>query len=832
MKLFSKLFAVLVVFSVFISGIQVNAASRSIPREAYRLVELGFLDAADINTNQAQMSRALFVKTAVRMYLSNNAAPYYAEVDFEDVSPGGFASSEIQFALKAGLIEKTEYFYPENTISYDDAIKIMVKVLGYGIVAETEGNAGAALKAKILKGVNAKFEYKDALLLLDNALESPLMKPVSYGENYSAAVDKNSTLLTQSGIIRKKVDITKVDISDSRIEAGGVVYDIQNIDLATIPEGRAELYVRDRDDIVIYIDVLGDTKILYDFIEYVNDEESKDSIYPPAIKKISLRNSGETFYVEDDARITLNEKSAAGNYINTFAKIITKNNKIAKVEAYSLRVGGLIYRADKQKIKYATGEMAENVISGFDQLEELEIYVDGVRSSNMLDLKAEMVFDFWRNEDETKFIIVASSRTAEGRFERYDENSIFVDNIKYEVSETNKLIAQSYLSKKYSDREDYRQLLSNAVKIYIDDNKYVRFIEIDESLSEINEFYGVVLGVGSSGVFDEEYKVKVHKITGGTGEATYKTSSKMSDDSLSMDYVASVAKNYDGRGFLKFTLNRQDEIKKIEIPEYWGALATTNDIEDETTPRIGGVPLKKATMFALLEIDGQFAVKHVTWENLRGTRTANWSDMTIVSDFDIRYNPLPKFVALTKNSEYLCSYYTTLDVLKEIRRLPDDKSQLVFAAGAEYIVTNQFVTENKLTDRCFVRFRGKMLGENPLTFNSQTDVFDMSGEPETWRTEEYSPNRTSGFFKMDSIRFRDENVIQFETAGEPSEVYFLDEWQLVYEYNRHTRTFEKSSIENISKGYPVWYYVAEWPSPKSVQVIIYESTGMAPESGD
>lgn len=827
MKLCNKLFAVLVVFSIFISGIQVSAASRDIPREAYRLEGLGFLDAADLNVNQAQMSRALFVKTAVRLYLSGNAAPHYAEVDFKDVNPSGFASNEIQFALKAGLIEKADYFYPDNAISYDEAIKVIVKVLGYGPAAEAEGYVGAALKANVLKGVNAKFELKDALKLLDNALESPLMKPVSYGDDIMSAVVEDSTLLTGIGIVIKKVDITKVDVSNSRIEADGTIYFTENIDLGTIPEGRAEIYVRKNDDIVIYIDVLGDTKIVYDFIEYVNDEQSKSSIYPSAIRELSLRNSGETFEVEDNAKITLNEQAAAGNYINTFAKIIIKKDKIAKVEAYSLRVGGLIYRADPQKIKYATGEMAENVISGFEQVKELEIYVDGVRSSNMLDLKADMVFDYWCNADETKFIIVASSRTAEGRFESYGPDSIYIDDVEYEMSETHKPIAQSTVTKKYSDREDYTKALSKAVKIYIDDNKCVRFIKVDESLSEMNEFYGVVMGVGSSSALGGEYEVKVHKITGGAGEAIYKVSSKLNDGSLSMDYVASVAKDYDGRGFLKFTLNNQNEIKKIEVPEYWGSITTTNDIDDEATPRIEGVPLKKATMFALVDVDGEFTVKHITWENLKGTRTANWSAMTIVSDFNIRYNPLPRFVAVTRNCEQLCSYYTTMDVLEKIRKLPDDKSQLVFAAGARYTVTNEFVAENNLSDRCFVRFRDRMLGGNPFTVGAQ---YDMSGEPETWKTDEYSPDKTNGFFKMDSIRFRDENVIQFETAGEPSEVYFLDEWQLVYEYDRYTGKFLKSSVENISKGYPVWYYVAEWPTPKSVQVIIYENSGMVPKN--
>lgn len=823
MKLCNKLFAVLVVFSIFISGIQVSAASRDIPREAYRLEGLGFLDAADLNVNQAQMSRALFVKTAVRLYLSGNAAPHYAEVDFKDVNPSGFASNEIQFALKAGLIEKADYFYPDNAISYDEAIKVIVKVLGYGPAAEAEGYVGAALKAKVLQGVNAKFELKDALKLLDNALESPLMKPVSYGDDIMSAVDEDSTLLSGLGIDIIKADITNVDVSNSKIEANGNIYFTENIDLGTIPEGRAEIYVRKNDDIVIYIDVLGDTKIVYDFIEYVNDEQSKSSIYPSAIREISLRNSGETFEVEDGAKITLNEQSAAGNYINTFAKIIIKKDKIAKVEAYSLRVGGLIYRADKNRIKYATGEMAENVISGFEQVKELEIYVDGVRSSNMLDLKADMVFDYWHNEDGTKFIIIASTRTAEGRFESYDANAIWIDGVEYEMNETNKLIAQSYITKKYANQEEYTQLLSKTVKIYIDDNMCARFIKAEEALSEMNEFYGVVLGVGSESALGGQYEVKVHKITGGAGEAIYKVSSKLSADSLSMVDVASVAKNYEGRGFLKFTLNNQNEIKKIEIPEYWGF--TQNISRIERNANIVGMSFRKATVFALLEIDGEFTVKHLTANNISDTQVRDGVSMTMVSDFDLRNNPVPRFIALTKNCEKLFNYYTTITMLEKTSYLPDDKVKLNFTGGLSYVVTKEFAVTNGLTERSLVRFLDKGFGENPLYIVSR---YNLIGEPQDWKTDAYSPDKNSGFFKMDSVRYRDENVIQFETAGEPSEVYLVNEGCSVFEFDPWTGKCERRSLEDISKGYPVWYYVVDWTKPKCIQNIYYVNTGMTP----
>jgi len=828
MKFFNRLLALLTIFSVFISGIRVNAMSMSIPKEAYRLEALEFLDAADIDEDSAQMSKALFVKTAVKMYLALNEPSRYDRIDFEDVNPGDFAADEIQFALKSGLVEKAERFYPDSAITYNEAIRIIVRVLGYGPVAEKEGNNGAAVKAKVLNGVNSKFELKDALRLLDNALESPLMRQLTYGSGVEYVIENERTLLTESGITVKSVYISGVNVLDSTIEADGTVYRTKGVNPDSIPEGNAKIYVRNSDDTVIYIDTLGDTEVFYDFIEYVNGEKGKTDIYPSAIRKLSLRNIGKTFAVDTEAKITLNEQSVSGSYDNTFAKIIVKQNKIVKAEAYTLRVGGLIYRADKQQIKYITGACPENTITGFDMVEDLQIYVDGVKSSNMLDLKAEMVFDYWCSKDESKFIIVASSRNASGKFESYASDSIRIDGVKYEISAEKRLIAQSYITKKYLDNEDYKKFLSKDVKIYIDDNKCVRFIKIDESLTEINEFYGVVLGVKSPDGLDSEYEVKVYKITGGMGEEIYKVSSKLSAESLGMNYVASVAKNYDGRGFLKFTLNGKNEIKKVEVPEYWGATTTTDQISEGWNNRIGGIPINKATMFALYDDNGEFTVRQFAWDSLKATQTRDKVPMTVVSDFDIRYNPVPRFIALTTNCTRLCSDYTTFDVILEACNILDDKMSLEFAAGFNYSVTPEFVEENNLSNRCLVRFQKNIFGSAPFFLNPQNDVYDLSGAPETWKTNEYTQDKWNGFFKADSVRYRDESVVQFNIAGEPSEVYFIESPR-VYEYNRHRDMFIKRSFENIPSGCPVWYYAAEWPSPKGVHILIYEAAGMVPE---
>ena len=238
--------------------------------------------------------------------------------------------------------------------------------------------------------------------------------------------------------------------------------------------------------------------------------------------------------------------------------------------------------------------------------------------------------------------------------------------------------------------------------------------------------------------------------------------------------------------------------------------------------------MPKATMFALYDDNGEFTVRQFAWDSLKATQTRDKVPMTVVSDFDIRYNPVPRFIALTTNCTRLCSDYTTFDVILEACNILDDKMSLEFAAGFNYSVTPEFVEENNLSNRCLVRFQKNIFGSAPFFLNPQNDVYDLSGAPETWKTNEYTQDKWNGFFKADSVRYRDESVVQFNIAGEPSEVYFIESPR-VYEYNRHRDMFIKRSFENIPSGCPVWYYAAEWPSPKGVHILIYEAAGMVPE---
>lgn len=828
-KRFVSLLTVLTIVLGCFGMFKVYAAGGSSRTGAYepikRLTALGFLQDGDISTDDEGMSRALFVRTAVRIYMAGAHIPNWGTSTYSDVNTDTLGSAEINFAANSGLTDSDEYFAPYENITYADAEKILVRVLGYTPMAEKNGYAEAANASKVFRGVSSAFKAKDALKALDNALECPRLKAVAYGTGVHYEETTSDTLLLNAGFEKKYAAVDKIDVSTGEICADGKVYHTENVNLGMIPEGKAYIYIRKSDEKVVFIETSGDTEIVYDFIECVNDSDKHEEMFGTGIESVYLRNSEKEYSVDKESTITLEDSDAAGDFVGAFAKIILKDGKIAKMQAYRLSEGGVIYRADDQKIKYISRDIAENVIKGFDTVTEREIYIDGVPVTDMKELQAEYTFDWHYNQEKDRITIVASSRVAEGLFEGYTGDKIKIDGIFYEVSRDIPLAVQNYTTKRYDENCSYKELLGYQVTAYIDDNKCVRFIKMNEQLSQINEFYGVITKASKgTNSLDSSRKLEIYRLTGGKGKQRYEVAERLSSESLSFEYAASVAADYSGNGFLKFTLNGKNEIKKIEKPEYWGFRRTATTIGD-TIEAIPGLSFKKATMFALIENEGEFNVKPLNWENIKKTRTINNVKFTMVSDFDIRYNPVPRFVAFTENIEYLYSGYTSMQVLEEVCGVEDDKLQLSFAQGGTYVVSREFAEENNLTHQCFVRYSDRRLGDDPILVHS---TFDMSGDPDTWESTPYSADTSAGFFAMDSIRYRDDNVVQFDKDGEPTEVFLLDEWYTVLEYNTRTGKCTKRTLSDIKKGDRVWCYVAEWPSPKSVQVILYISDGMTP----
>jgi len=593
------------------------------------------------------------------------------------------------------------------------------------------------------------------------------------------------------------------------------------------------------------VDVKGNAKVYYDFIYEVNRETDPSLSYGAGtVKKIALKNENKELNVSSSAIIycdDINANDQAAPLINTFSKIIVLDKMVVKIESYSLKPGGIIYRSDPDKIKYIRGDVNDNVIQGFEDVDDLRIFIDGKQYTSMYDLKDSMVFDYWINSEQNKFIIVASSRIHEKTLDSYSSQELVLDGQTYEVNPQYGLYVYSNAKEKYVLNGEVGIYLGKKVKVFVDDNMYVRYIKIDENIESMDSFLGVITKAVVDEL-DDSITFSVYKVSGDHGEKKYKVAKKLRGSPISADYAASVAKNYEGKGFFKFTLNKSAEIVKIEEPDFWGMTTTVSSkIKDNNNYWLDKLYVRNATIFAILNDDGAFKVKMLDWDtHLRNTEFSQ--PLVVTSDYDAKHNPLADYVMLTGGVSDVHYAGTVQRFVTEVKQVYDD---------AEDEVVVQFKTLDRwgtYTHKISMEENAKWNLKKGMRVDATTNhiagdpfrissVEDFSVDPSLWKTDNatFTLNANTGFYKADKILYRDGNVAQFMVNGVETDVIELHEYFICLELQRggkgsiFVRNTGVNPLGYVNSSDNVWFCIYPWgPEPRSIGYVIYEKTSMVP----
>lgn len=810
---------------------------------------LGILSDSDLSfTARAKTTRAEFCVWAVKMLGIENLTGNFR---YSDVPDDYWAAKYINAACSIKLISESEEFNPDMPIQYNEAVKILVSAAGYEIAANQSGGwpsgyLAVATKLGILKGVSNKsgeVTRFDAVKMIDNTLDVKIM------DTYYNGVYKETDKTVLSEYLNIDIlsgTILEVDKKNRKINfvSDGIEnwYDLaQGIDAALIVEDEADLYVENGryGEKAVYIDFKGIITVCYDYICEVNESSSDTPYLTGDIKKIYLKNAGKNFSVDKDATVTINDASLdsiSASLAGTFAKVVMRNDKIYKIEAYTLYEGGVLNRADKEKIKYIHGETNDNAMEGLDKIDDLQIYLDGVPTTDIYSLKRNYVFDYYISADESKLILVVSSRSYNAELSGTTGNCLIINGKKFEINPAYGLYVYSNTRERYQKDASLDTYMGKTVTAMVDDNMCVRYIKITNTAETVNTFYGVVLGASKyNNSFDEyDAQIKVYKITGGEGEKTYNIdSSKMKKSPIKMDYIRENAGDTEGKSFLKFTLNKENKISKVEEIDLWGNKFTfSSSISKTNVGWIDNLNVTTATLFTVYREDGRSKVKTLSFEkNLRDTIFPG--GVTVISDYDPMYNPKPDFVMFGTGSENHRTNGSQSGFVKDVTFELGDMVNLQFLQpyGTDrYTVTREFYDQNAeaLQISNYIEWYYEKFTENPIEIRSYKD---LSGDTSTWPNDNasYTSGTTSGFYKADHIMYRDGSSIQFMINGEPSDLIPLNDYYVIYEL-KHTK--EGNSIENktgvnvlgyINPNDNVWVSIVPWgPEPRSALMVIYE----------
>lgn len=821
---------------------ETNRSAGTVKRNesAERMKAFGLITGADVSAEAGEnVTGSEFVKWLMNITGLNNVY-------------GGDKAVEV--ARELGYISDGDEFTADGALKYNTAVKLVMEALGYRVMAQYKGGypAGyiaAAKSANVLRNTapekDGTISRSNAIKILDNALDANIMESSENGNGADNAEIKFDTNVLNNYL---KVDkyrgkIESADRSKKNVtftaDKKTYTFDVaDNININSVIADDADIYVKD--DVIVYIQYRGTIQVMYDFIEEVNGNSDSGKEYTTSgIRNIYLTNAEKSYNADRGLTAYYKDKNmedASAPLATSFAQITVKDGKVIEIQAYPLHEGGILYHASLDMIKYKNGSKMSNTISGLADIDDLLIYVDGIPVDGVEMLAPDMVFDYYLSDDEEKFVIAASSRTASATISSYGKSSVTAGGKEYDTSTEYGCYAYDNKSKRFkkcNGSSGIKDYAGKKAKLFIDDRKQLRYILATETAMNDNSFLGVITNATYNNLFGElsDVQMEIYNVSEGTGKKQYEVADSIKNSPISIDYAVSVAKNIEGKGLFKFTLNSEGRITKIETPKYWGNEFTySKEITTKTPYIIGQIMVKYANLFAVCNIDGEFTVTPLDWET--DLRQTNFSGgVTVISDYDAANNPIPEYVMFAKGSENLQSNNRT-EWITDISYLPDDKAELtMWNMWGERKFILDAETAGQYSTPSLVEYTSRKLqGEQ-----AKISKVICSGSSDTWNTDTWT-GMNYGFFSADKILYSDDEVVQFEVDGQPTNVMHLTEYFYVVEYSDGkkptiTRQTGQMPLGYISDGDKIWFRTVKYDDYDiNVELVIYEKNGIAPKN--
>lgn len=499
------------------------AEESSTQKEVQILYQLGFIDEAEPKLTSS-ITRHSF--TEILLKIANPSLSASDNIEFSDVKKSAAEYENMALAYELGFISGPDA-RPNDNITYNEAVKMIVCMLGYGPYAEALGGfplgyINVAQRQKLIKGINLSdgFNYGDALKLFYNSLSINLLdiSVVGDGVNYDVAVSttilsRNHGVYKYEGVLEGAGGMTLNSLTppkDNDVIIDGYRYETKNQEIKKHLGYKIEFY--------------------YDFetMEILAFAEGRNDVLTIAADKVSAFSSSSVLtYLEDNKSRQIQIPS---NAVVVYNGLPISADKF--VSSTFLNSDGSITFIDNDN---------EN---GYDVvlIEAYKTYV--VKSVNSY---TKTIYDFYNKEDsvcldrENKDTIVT--------FVDEYNNQMFVEELyPYDVITVKESFDKSLVDAIYSTKE----IIGTVTSIEDDgDNMYIGVEgEIYKTTPEFKEKSGVELG--EYGLFSLTYDGRVAVINREFGS-----------DVISYGYLMNIAPD---KGFNpKYQVKIMDSVGKKHI---------------------------------------------------------------------------------------------------------------------------------------------------------------------------------------------------------------------------------------------------------------------------
>ena len=446
-KILGLILALLLCFSL----VPVNAIE-----EVKVLTDLGIItgyEDGSFKPNQA-ITRAEMAKLLACVAGADNTMT--GEV-FTDVPANHWANGYINYGYTMGAIagRGDGTFDPEGNVTFNEATKMIISLLGYDVVATAKGGypTGYLYVAdnmlKITKGVTERNGSRGTIaILLYNALEAPIMEQTSWNENNPEFAKGDQTLL------KDYLEITKIE---------GVVTDTY---LSDKNDDEKTIELNDKVYVLAANTIGAENYFGYTIVAYVNEDDEIVAVAPKNKKNDTLEIPFENFekdsieekrnyltfeyYVDSDDEKTIVAKVSkeATYYLNGKEVDAFDFTAASGVIRFLDNDGDGIYdyifceKVDNEIIVKSINDKSHKITNkkgGSITLdpEDEDKYITFIKNDEIVDfdeIAEDDVLSIVKLYDGKVIKVYISSETVEGRVSSIANDKCKINNVKYAIS--------------------------------------------------------------------------------------------------------------------------------------------------------------------------------------------------------------------------------------------------------------------------------------------------------------------------------------------------------------------------------------------------------------
>lgn len=476
-----------------------------------------------------------------------------SELNFSDVAADSWYYGAVKTACEIGMVKGYDdgTFRPDKTVSFNEAVKMVICAIGYGAVAEESGSyplgyMTVASKLKITKNLKAdkndKTLRKTVAKMMFNALEANTLKRAIDGKNGATAFTDNGVTFGEKYFgIKKKQGIVE-GVNEQML--GGVSTRSNAVYIL------GESYVTSLDDAILehigsYIDfyVTSDENSRSEIVWYtVNNKNSIvtaefDDILDVTEEQVKLDGDIPKIKLDDEPSMIFNERAVIPFDYNLITPryfdrltgndgipycgnvVFTDNNGDGKFDVVNVAAYESMYVGKALKLKKVVMDYYESESGGSRVIDlnprnlgdtEVEYVMENGKEATFDSIKKGYVIDIYSSADirglNSKTKIVITNKSISGKVDSVDDDYVEIAGTSYKLSPYYKNTVRAY--------PNIALTLELGAKVKVALNSKKEVVAVVTKTSSNNMGYMLDYGRSNDGFYaeiaDVDGKVKIY----------------------------------------------------------------------------------------------------------------------------------------------------------------------------------------------------------------------------------------------------------------------------------------------------------------------------------